>query len=84
MGNIEAIRNSISKELDWLNSLMHDALASSSAFLNNIVEENLKLRGKQIRPILVILSAEVTAEANERVISAAAAIELLHNASLIH
>lgn len=84
MGNIEAIRNSISKELDWLNSLMQDALASNNTFLNNIVKENLKIRGKQIRPILVILSAEVTAEANERVISAAAAIELLHNASLIH
>ncbi|MCH5215863.1 MAG: polyprenyl synthetase family protein [Muribaculaceae bacterium] len=84
MSNIEAIRNTISKELQWLNSLMHDVLVSDNAFLNNIIDENLKKTGKQIRPILVILGAEVTAEANETVISAAAAIELLHNASLIH
>lgn len=84
MGKFEEVRKSISKELEWLNSLMREVLASDNAFLNRVVEENLRVKGKQIRPILVILSAEVSAPVDKSVIFAAAAIELLHNASLIH
>lgn len=37
-----------------------------------------------IRPIMVILTAKLFGEVNDRVISSAAAVEMLHNASLIH
>jgi len=44
----------------------------------------LKLPGKRIRPLLVLLSTAVLGEAPQQVRSAAAAVELLHNFTLVH
>lgn len=82
--NLDMIRQNIQPEIDRLNALISASLASGSPMMDSIVEEYLKTKGKQIRPILVILAAKMLGELNDRVISAAAAIEMLHNASLIH
>lgn len=85
MTNFEEIRAVISPELKRLEELISRSLGSSNPLLNEIVATYLKTKGKQIRPIIVILSAKFFAsEADERVLYGAAAIELLHNASLIH
>lgn len=52
--------------------------------MNRVVDGYLTVKGKQIRPILVILTAKLLGTVNERTISAAAAVEMLHNATLIH
>lgn len=52
--------------------------------MNGIVEEYLRTKGKQIRPIMVLLSARLLGTVTPKVISAAASVEMLHNASLIH
>jgi octaprenyl-diphosphate synthase len=44
----------------------------------------LKQKGKQIRPLFVLLSAKCHGEINENTYRAAAFIELLHTATLIH
>lgn len=49
-----------------------------------MVEGYLTTKGKQIRPILVILTAKLFGEVSDRVIAAAASVEMLHNATLIH
>lgn len=59
-------------------------LHSSNALMNSVIENYLRVKGKQIRPILVMLAARLLGTVNERVIASAAAVELLHNASLIH
>lgn len=40
--------------------------------------------GKRIRPLILVLSAECFGEADENVMSAACAVELLHTESIIH
>lgn len=67
-----------------LNSRISSALNSSNQLMNQVVEGYLRSKGKQIRPILVILSAKLFGEFNDNVIASAAAVEMLHNASLIH
>lgn len=52
--------------------------------MNTVVDYFLGTKGKQIRPMLVLLSARLFGKINAVTIDAAAAIELLHNASLIH
>ncbi len=52
--------------------------------MNKVVETYLEKKGKQIRPVMVILSARLLGEVNDNVIKGAVAVELLHNASLIH
>lgn len=84
MTNLEDIRNRIAPELDQLNAQISAALSSSNPLMERIVTTYLKKKGKQIRPILVVLAAKIFGEVNPAVIAAGASVELLHNASLIH
>ena len=70
--------------MEMLNQRIANTLTSPNALMNQVIEGYLKSKGKQIRPIIVILSAKLLGEVNENVISAATAVELLHNATLIH
>ncbi len=84
MPSIKEIQQLITPELKALNELIASTLDSPNELMNRIVDNYLRTKGKQIRPILVILSAKLLGDVNENVIRAAAAVELLHNASLIH
>lgn len=78
------IQDRIKPELDGMNMFIQESIKSPMPILNSIVCGYLGKRGKQIRPLLVILSAELLGGVNERVLHAGASIEILHNASLIH
>lgn len=84
MSTLEDIQQSISTELQMLNQRIAESLSSSNKLMNQVVDGYLKSKGKLIRPILVILSAKLFGQVNDRVIASAAAVEMLHNASLIH
>ena len=84
MTSIDNILQTISPELKELNQCMVEALATSNPLMNEIVTNYLKVKGKQIRPVLVILSAKMFGSLNKSTTAAAASIEMLHNASLIH
>ncbi len=84
MSTFQSIQQSIAPELEMLNQRIAYTLTSPNALMNQVIEGYLKSKGKQIRPIIVILSAKLLGEVNENVISAATAVELLHNATLIH
>lgn len=61
-----------------------NAMKSSVPLLDKITNYIVKRKGKQIRPMFVFLSAQVHGEVNESTHRAAALIELLHTASLVH
>ena len=84
MNSLEKINQQIAPDRARLNSLIDDTLLSSNDLLNHVIKTYLRTKGKQIRPILVILSARLFGSVNDTVITAAAAVELLHNATLIH
>ena len=84
MGEIISIQQNIAQDLSKLNDIIKNVLESNSALMNQIVTNFLESKGKQIRPILVILSGRFFGETYEKVLNAGAAIELLHNATLIH
>lgn len=82
---LETISASIAPELTQLNQRIMLSLSSSNEMMNGIVQEYLRRKGKQIRPITVILCSQLFRPSTEhKVISTAAAVEMLHNASLIH
>lgn len=79
------IKESIAPELARLHEAIHHTLNSSSnPLLNAVVESYLRSKGKLIRPILVILTAKLFGSVTDKVIASASAVEMLHNASLIH
>lgn len=52
--------------------------------LQQVLHYVMEKRGKQLRPILVLLAAQLCHGTNEKSIQTAVALELMHTASLIH
>ncbi len=67
-----------------MNDIITTTLSSNSELTNNIVSTYLKSKGKLLRPIITLLSAKFFGDINDKALQAAAALEMLHNASLIH
>ncbi len=84
MDQLSIIHERLSKELGEMNEIIRQSLATSNRLMNEVVTNYLSVKGKQIRPIMVILSAGMFGDVNEHVLHAGAALEMLHNASLIH
>lgn len=84
MNTLDSIKQSLSADLERLDTVIHDNLKTDNQLLQNVVLHQLRTKGKQIRPIFVMLCARLFGEINEKTLASAASVELLHNASLIH
>lgn len=84
MGNFKSIQQSLATELTGLNSLIRQTLQSPNELMNKVISSYLEKEGKQVRPILVMLCAKLFGDVTDKALKGAAAVELLHNASLIH
>lgn len=84
MNILSTIQETIGEELSLLNRTMVEKLHTSNSLMNRIIDRYLLTKGKQIRPILIMLCAGMIDKINSTTILSAAAIELMHNASLIH
>lgn len=84
MDSLAVIQKRIEPELEEMNGIIRDSLVSENELMDSVVTNYLLTKGKQIRPIMVILSARFFGNVNEDVLHAGAALEMLHNASLIH
>ena len=78
------IRESIKEEMARLNDALSDSLKSDNSLLKSVTDYFLEAKGKQIRPMLVILSSKLFGQISRATLDAAVAVELLHSASLIH
>ena len=74
----------IGPELKIFESKFSDAVKSNTALLDSIMKYIIKRKGKQLRPMFVFLSAKLHGEINESTYRAAALVELLHTATLVH
>ena len=70
--------------LEAVESRMRQATATSQMELNSALELLLGARGKRLRPTLVLLSGGLLGADYEHTVDLAAAIELLHTATLVH
>ncbi|MBD5262496.1 MAG: polyprenyl synthetase family protein [Bacteroides sp.] len=81
---IEKIRHRLGAELDAMNAIIRTSLSTSDPLMGRVVEQYLRTKGKQMRPLLVLLSARLLGDINSSTLHAAASLEMLHNATLIH
>jgi octaprenyl-diphosphate synthase len=82
---MEEIKQLIGKELQDFEGKFADAVKSDVPLLDRIMHYIVKRKGKQIRPMFVILSARLFDDSiNENTYRAAALVELLHTATLVH
>ena len=81
---LDAIQATMAGDVDAMNGIIRSLLHTDHALVNSIVENYLLTKGKQIRPILVMLAAGMFGTVDDKVLYCAAALEMLHNATLIH
>ncbi|MVT11982.1 polyprenyl synthetase family protein [Chitinophaga tropicalis] len=82
---MDEIKHLISKELQDFESKFADSVKSHVPLLDRIMHYIVKRKGKQIRPMFVLLSAKLfTDNIQESTYRAAALVELLHTATLVH
>ncbi len=84
MPTLTEICRPIEAELQQYQTMLVNSLQHDNPLLHRAVEHILQRKGKQMRPILVLLSARLVGCVNEEVLHAAVALELLHTASLVH
>ena len=77
---VELIKN----ELQTFEVRFKDAVKSQAPLLDRIMRYIVKRKGKQLRPMFVLLSAKLCGEVNEPAYRAASLVELLHTATLVH
>jgi octaprenyl-diphosphate synthase len=81
---IDEIRKPILFELQLLADTFVEPLNTDNELLLSVNEYMLNMSGKQLRPIITILSAKICGEVNKNTIYGAHSLEILHTASLIH
>lgn len=74
----------ISEELKEFEIHFKQAVKSNVSLLDKIMQFIVKRKGKQLRPMFVLLSAKLGGEINEKTYRAASLVELLHTATLVH
>lgn len=84
MDVLDKIKAPVAAEMEQFNEAFRQTLFSDNTQLETVVEHLLKAPGKQVRPMLVLLSARMAGEVNPNVIRVAMALEMLHTASLLH
>jgi octaprenyl-diphosphate synthase len=81
---IDEIKQPVALHMEAFEEKFKSAMKSSVPLLDKITNYIVKRKGKQIRPMFVFLSAQNAGEINESTHRAAALIELLHTATLVH
>lgn len=74
----------VKEELDVFESRFRDAVQSQAPLLDRIMRYVVKRKGKQLRPMFVLLSAKLCGPVNESSYRAASLVEILHTATLVH
>jgi len=82
--DINTINSDIKEDFQRYRDLMKETLCSRSILLDTINSYLLQNGGKQLRPLLGLLSARACGGVNENTISCAVVSEMIHTATLLH
>ncbi len=84
MSALSRIKEPVDKEMAEFEAYFSKTMRSDIPLLNIILNYILRRKGKQMRPLLVFLTAKLNGNIAEPTFVAATCIELLHTASLVH
>jgi octaprenyl-diphosphate synthase len=81
---IKSIRGPVEADLKEFRRFFRDAMRTEVTLLDRVIQYVLRQKGKQLRPLLVLLAARASGEVTETTYRGAALVELLHTATLVH
>ncbi len=84
MNTTSSIQLLVKDELKTFEDRFREAVKSRVSLLDRIMQYIIKRKGKQVRPMFVFLSAKLFGPVTETTHRAAALVELLHTATLVH
>jgi octaprenyl-diphosphate synthase len=84
MNKIQEIFENLKPELTKIDDLILEFSHAKSPLIKEISNHLILSGGKRIRPILLILSAKICNESADNYHNLAAAVELIHTATLLH
>src|SRR6187399_647503 len=82
--DLREIKAPIASELEAFEKHFKDSVRSRVALLDKIMHYIVHRKGKQMRPIFVLLSARMFGEITPKTYTAASLVELLHTATVVH
>ncbi|MEI6757580.1 MAG: polyprenyl synthetase family protein [Chlorobium sp.] len=82
--NIKDVTASVADEVEIFQQRYKQVLHAQNTLVDKVTRYVLKQQGKQIRPVLVLLSAKLCGGVTDASYRAAIMVELLHSATLIH
>jgi len=84
MLSVKEIMSPIQSEMQQFEAHFKETMLSNVPLLDKVTQYIVKRKGKQMRPMFVFLSAKMLGEVNVKSYDAAALVELLHTATLVH
>lgn len=78
------IREPIADEFRQYETWYEQSMRSDNVLLDQVLRYISAKRGKQLRPTLVLLSAKLCRSVCDKTVRTAVALEMLHNATLVH
>lgn len=84
MSLINDIKKLLSEELKEFEQVFKASLKTEVSILDKITRYIVKRKGKQMRPMFVLLTGRMFGELSPSVYRAASLVELLHTATLVH
>ncbi len=84
MSKLEMIKAPVASDMKQFGKYFKTLMRSDVYLLRMVTNYMLKRKGKQMRPLFVFLTAKMLGTVNESTQHAAALIELMHTATLVH
>src|SRR5450432_1092170 len=81
---LEQIRALVTADFEAVDKVVKQRLHSKVALVDQVATYIIYAGGKRLRPLLVLLAARACGHSEERHIDAAAVIEFIHTATLLH
>jgi octaprenyl-diphosphate synthase len=82
--SLEALRSLVTDDWNGVNRVIFRRLGSDVALVNQVAHHIIHHGGKRLRPLAVLLAARACGSSGEAHVSAAAVIEFIHTATLLH
>lgn len=81
---LRAIQKPLIEELKQYDLVFKQVMSSNIGLIDTVVKYVVKHKGKNLRPLLVLLSAKLTGRITDNTYTVATIVEMLHSATLIH
>jgi octaprenyl-diphosphate synthase len=82
--SFESVKALVEPDLQRVDAVIRDRLASDVVLINQIAEYIVGSGGKRLRPLVVLIAAKACGYEGDRHAEAAAIIEFIHTATLLH